>query len=31
MAALVAAFVAQAKDYEVKSPDGKIVVTVTSG
>ena len=31
MAALVAAFVAQAKEYVVKSPDGKIVVTVTSG
>ena len=31
MAALAAAFVAQAKDFEVKSPDGKIVVTVASG
>ena len=31
MAALAAAFVAQAKDYELKSPDGKIVVTVSSG
>ena len=31
MAAFVAAFVAQAKDYELKSPDGKIVVTVSSG
>ena len=31
MAALLAAFVAQAKDFVVKSPDGKIVVTVSSG
>ena len=31
MAALAVAFAAQAKDYVVKSPDGKIVVTVTSG
>ena len=31
MAAIAAAFVAQAKDFEVKSPDGKIVVTVASG
>ena len=29
--ALAAAMVAQAKDYELKSPDGKIVVTVSSG
>ena len=31
MAALLAAFVAQAKVFVVKSPDGKIVVTVSSG
>ena len=31
MAVLGAAWVAQAKDYELKSPDGKIVVTVSSG
>ena len=31
MAALAVAFAAQAKDFVVTSPDGKIVVTVTSG
>ena len=31
MAAFLAAFVAQAKDFVVKSPDGKVVVTVSSG
>ena len=31
MAALAAAFVAQAKEYVVKSPDGLITVTVNSG
>ena len=31
MAALAVAFAAQAKDYVVKSPDAKIVVTVSSG
>ena len=31
VAALMAAMAAQAKDYELKSPDGKIVVTVSSG
>ena len=31
LAAFAVAFAAQAKDYVVKSPDGKIVVTVASG
>ena len=31
MAAFLTAMVAQAKDYELRSPDGKIVVTVSSG
>ena len=30
-AMMMAAMAAQAKDYELKSPDGKIVVTVSSG
>ena len=31
MAALLTVMVAQAKDYELRSPDGKIVVTVSTG